>query len=583
MLGNVSGSDCYCPAQSIGGQCKVGSYCPEGSSSPLPCTGGYYCDSDGQANVTGECLAGYYCNGSATIPNPVNETFGDICPKGHYCPVASPYPIACAEGTFSDWFGNHNISSCLPCTAGKYCSGPGRDLPNDFCDVGWYCPEGMIVAQPPGKQCLAGHKCPRGSPDQTPCPSGYYQPLAGQGDCIECPAGSYCDQNEAIAELQSGAGAPSHGVVTVKVCPAGFYCPNGTMTSRENPCPVGTYSNTTGLESLAECRDCPAGYYCEAENITEPTGKCHPGYFCVLKEVTPSPNVTTVTGGPCPQGTYCAEGWSNPTPCPKGTYGNRDKLPSLTDCTVCPPGEYCASSSLTAPNGSCLAGFYCSNGSESANPVGQSYGDECPVGHYCPDHSYEPTACPNGTYQPFTRMTNDSACLQCDAGKFCNSTGLSAVSGDCSPGFYCVLGASSHAPYDGSTGNICPAGSYCPSGSPQHYYCPNGTYTNHTGASSCYDCPEGYYCVNRDRADPCSPGYYCPYQTGANLQPCPAGTYNPVYGLSNVSQCVQCDGGKYCLTDGLSAVSGDCQAGYYCTSGMLFCFVWVKSCHISRS
>lgn len=51
----------------------------------------------------------------------------------------------------------------------------------------------------------------------------------------------YCDQNEAIAEQQSGAGEPSHGVVTPKVCPDGFYCPNGTETERENPCPVGTY------------------------------------------------------------------------------------------------------------------------------------------------------------------------------------------------------------------------------------------------------------------------------------------------------------------------------------------------------
>jgi hypothetical protein len=26
---------------------------------------------------SGQCLAGYYCNGSSTLQNPVNETFGD--------------------------------------------------------------------------------------------------------------------------------------------------------------------------------------------------------------------------------------------------------------------------------------------------------------------------------------------------------------------------------------------------------------------------------------------------------------------------------------------------------------------------
>lgn len=215
-LGNDTISDCSCPAQIIGDKCKAGTFCPPGSDAPTPCTGGYYCGMDELSAESGQCLAGYYCNGSSTLQNPVNETFGDICPKGHYCPTASSYPIPCAEGEYSDAFAQHNISSCLPCTAGKYCQGPGRDLPNGFCDVGWFCPEGSIVPQPPGNECLAGHECPLGSPDQTACSSGYYQPLAGQGQCIICPGGSYCDQNEAINEQQSGGGAPSHGVVTPK-------------------------------------------------------------------------------------------------------------------------------------------------------------------------------------------------------------------------------------------------------------------------------------------------------------------------------------------------------------------------------
>ena len=163
-------------------------------------------------------------------------------------------------------------------------------------------------------------------------------------------------------------------MVTPKDCPAGFYCPNGTQTDRENPCPVGTYSNTTGLESLAECTDCPPGYYCDSENITAPTGQCFAGYYCVLKSSSPSPSLSA-TGGPCPQGSYCEVGWSSPTPCPKGTYGDREKLPSLSDCTFCPPGEYCSSSNLNASTGSCLAGYYCTNGT-SGN------GAPCPIGPF---------------------------------------------------------------------------------------------------------------------------------------------------------------------------------------------------------
>ena len=111
-------------------------------------------------------------------------------------------------------------------------------------------------------------------------------------------------------------GAPSHGVVTPKDCPAGFYCPNGTETVHQYPCPIGTYSNTTRLENEGDCRLCPPGYYCEATNITEPTDKCDAGYYCILGSSSPQPSLPT-EGGTCPQGTWCEQGWSNPTPCPK--------------------------------------------------------------------------------------------------------------------------------------------------------------------------------------------------------------------------------------------------------------------------
>ncbi|XP_077985306.1 uncharacterized protein LOC144439946 [Glandiceps talaboti] len=567
-LGNDTGEDCHCPAQSTGGMCEAGTFCPPGASSPVPCTPGYYCLVDELETESGLCMSGYYCNGSTILPNPVNETTGDICPKGHYCPEGSAYPTACEPGTFSDSFSNHYKNDCIPCTAGMYCTGWGRDLPNGDCDEGWFCPEGSTAAQPVGNECLAGHECPVGSPDETPCLSGYYQPLTGQGECIECPAGMYCDQNEAIEEEQSGVGEASHGVVTPKDCPAGFYCLNGTQTARQFPCPVGTYSNTTNLESEAECRACPAGHYCEAENITQPTDVCTAGYYCVLYASTPTPDPANVTGGPCPQGTFCEAGSEWYTPCPKGTFGDRDKLPSEADCTDCYPGKYCMQSGLTEPNGSCLAGYYCQLRAIDPNPSNESYGDICPSGYYCPEGSPDPIDCDSGTYQPYTLRTNESDCLQCSPGKFCNGTGLSAESGFCYEGFYCTGGASSPAPRDGVTGDICPAGSYCEEGSPGHTFCPNGTFMNHTMASACYDCPEGYYCVNRDKADACPPGYYCPAKTGADLRLCPSGTYNPIYGIYEESQCLQCDGGMYCELPGSANVTGECTAGYYCRYGV---------------
>jgi hypothetical protein len=386
--------------------------------------------------VTGPCMAGYYCSSTSTMKNPVNETFGDICPKGHYCPQASQTAIPCPEGTFSNAYANENLTNCLNCTAGQYCSGTGRALPDGNCSVGWFCPSGSTEPMPPGNECLAGHECPEASADQTPCASGYYQPDTGRGSCLTCPAGMYCDRSEAISEEQSGVGEPSQGVVTPKICRAGYYCPDGTQTAGQHPCPIGTYSNSTGLHDVSQCTQCDPGYYCDTANMLTPAGKCLAGFYCILGATAPN---GTSSGGECPQGTYCMQGSSIPTDCPKGMYGSASRLTKLNDCTFCPPGKYCDSPGLTAPSGNCLQGFYCTNASEEASPTGSFYGDECPVGHYCPTGSHIPTACPAGTYQPYTQRTNSTACLECDPGKFCNSTGLSAVSGDCLQGINSIF------------------------------------------------------------------------------------------------------------------------------------------------
>lgn len=64
----------------------------------------------------------------------------------------------------------------------------------------------------------------------------------------------------------------------------------------------------------------------------------------------------------------------------------------------------------------------------------------------------------------------------------------------------------------------------------------------------------GYYCVpaNVVAGDlstvktACPEGYYCPNGTGYDWQPCPAGTYSDVTGLTQESECTTCLGGYYC-------------------------------------
>lgn len=96
----------------------------------------------------------------------------------------------------------------------------------------------------------------------------------------------------------------------------------------------------------------------------------------------------------------------------------------------------------------------------------------------------------------------------------------------------------------------------------------SGTYMNHTLAGSCDLCPPRYYCVNKDRADPCPQGRVCEGSTGFNMTLCPSGTYSDVEYLMDTSECKPCDPGSYCDVPGLTAVSGPCSAGYYCQSGV---------------
>ena len=54
---------------------------------------------------------------------------GDECPMGAYCPEGSDSPTLCPSGTYLNSTRNTNISACIQCTAGHYCSGAGNAYP----------------------------------------------------------------------------------------------------------------------------------------------------------------------------------------------------------------------------------------------------------------------------------------------------------------------------------------------------------------------------------------------------------------------------------------------------------------------
>ena len=154
----------------------------------------------------------------------------------------------------------------------------------------------------------------------------------------------------------------------------------------------------------------------------------------------------------------------------------------------------------------------------------------CQKGTYCPEGSSSPRNCPPGQH--------------------CDRQALGAPSGNCSAGYYCLGSAELSKPRDGTTGNICPVGTYCPEGSTNYQRCPPGTYSNNQGnkeLGNCTECTSGSYCEgwkNFETTEKCDAGFYCP--PGQEVR-------NP-NGL-------ECTKGHYCPQG--SPVPVRCDSGYY--------------------
>lgn len=197
---------------------------------------------------------------------------------------------------------------------------------------------------------------------------------------------------------------------------SGHYCLNGTKVSTEFPCPSGTYNNDTGLRAESECFPCLGGYYCPSATIN-PYLPCGAGYYCRTGAKTAAP-MQNSDAYECPVGHYCPEQSTEPTKCPAGTYSNTTRLMNTTDCTPCTMGNL--------------------SGSLSVIPVFCLF--KIP-GQVCIDQYYW------SIHVPIIYV-----------GWYCDTTGLTAPVGLCTPGFYCVTGSDNIAPA------ICPAGKYCPEG-----------------------------------------------------------------------------------------------------------------------
>ncbi|XP_034024623.1 multiple epidermal growth factor-like domains protein 6 [Thalassophryne amazonica] len=554
-LDNYTNANCLCPATATGGRCQAGFYCPSGSSEPLPCPPGYFCNISGLALPMGPCSSGYYCSGGATEASPTDGKTGSICPPGTFCVEGSLEPELCPAGTFSPVPGLTSEHSCQPCSAGFYCRRAGLQAPTGPCRQGYFCPPGQTV--PAAVPCPSGYFCPPGSEAPELCPAGTYQDREKQVNCTICESGYYCEVNLGLVNAS-----------VLVPCPEGHYCPAGTAFPNQHPCPVGSYNPRRHTDSAAGCQPCPAGQYCPSVGLSKPAGPCHAGYWCREGASSPSP-LDGWSGSLCPPGQYCPSGTVDPVACPEGTWSNRSGLQSKQDCKPCVGGFYCDSAGLTAPSGPCSRGYYCLEFAVTSTPTDGITGGSCPQGYYCPLGSVQPVPCDSGTHTAVTHAA------QCEP---------------CVPGWYCVSGSLF----------LCPAGFYCPEGTGHDLRsCPEGTYGPDPGywsVSQCRLCDGGHYCSSRNSTavtgtcqagyycsrsqtspqplsqagagdgGPCPVGHYCPQATVHPL-PCPRGTFSNLTRLASKEDCQPCLPGYYCDVVGLTAPTGECHEGFFCLGG----------------
>ena len=78
--------------------------------------------------------------------------------------------------------------------------------------------------------------------------------------------------------------------------------------------------------------------------------------------------------------------------------------------------------------GLCSAGHYCPVSSMSMTE------ELCPMGYYCPQGTEYPERCPNGTFSNDTGLREESQCLPCLQGMYCDGFALLEPTADCIAG-----------------------------------------------------------------------------------------------------------------------------------------------------
>ena len=574
----------YCSAGSVEEECEAGHYCESGTAdfNDTPCLAGTFSDRTRleSSDQCQECTAGHFCPGTDTFTEQDCTSACECgagqtadcteCRLGHEC--TNGVAISCPAGYFND---DVNSAQCEPCSGGTYTDRAQSTICTNPCADGFFCEAGATQEYPSRTLlddgadeifgiCPLGNRCTNG--ERIECDQGEYQDREGQSECVQCPAGYFCD----ATGLETFENSP---------CPAGSYCPIGTTSLTIEQCPPGTYRTATNGRNVDDCQYCDPGTMCPGGEDVVP---CKEGFYCfvgakVVDAATDNPepfdNTVTITvnGDPiltvgvCPTSYYCPEGTAIPRPCTAGHYCPDPGMTEIDDSLLCDAGVFCIASA-----------------SDPTDITDETRAITCPMGFFCEQGTEVPTMCPAGTYSDVTGLSESGECKDCEEGFYCYQGQTVTDDHSCPDGFYCPIRTGDPYRINGVIDNgltsvpdyelYCPLGHSCKDGILA--VCDNGSYQHQRGQISCEVCPAGYFCeVNPTDGvkSPvrCSQGSYCDEGSFEESQ-CDVGYYGHAEALMNSDQCAECLVGKFCENPGIGTEPVDeCEVNFFCEPGSI--------------
>ncbi|OXB81274.1 UNVERIFIED_CONTAM: hypothetical protein H355_014318 [Colinus virginianus] len=556
------------------GDCPLGYNCPPGTGFPFsfPCTPGFFWDN---SSAEGEdrckpCPAGNYCDSPAmTEPKacpvlPTDGVTGDVCPAGTYCPPGSPLPIPCPPGTYSNVSGLRSLSQCLDCPPGEHmqtCSGQAHASPAlQACTAAWLVWLNQKDFASLDITAVKGPAAPH-----------------LWAFCLEIFA-----SRDITALLAQHTRKRGHALLAPG------------MTRGEPRMPLGAFLVPLGFSAVCLARTLPEDFVHkvrQTQNVKTNVFHVLLG-FTVLKDCDAAALLASIVLRE-QESVFILVPLGLSTP-PTDSARLRGARSALQECSV-------------------------ETGDSPLQVVPAGQGSSAQQGKSIEGLPAELVPLPTESllvslYRPY--MWQESSCTACPSGHYCSSTALTAPSGLCSAGYYCLAGASSPSPPGvQETGGPCPVSHFCPEGASFPLACLAGTYNNLTRQAACFPCAAGYYCPENTTSysmNPCPAGFYCPkglpvpsgectagfyckggavlpnptddvtgnicpagtYCTAGSAEPklCPAGTFSSLPGRRTLSACQPCPSGFYCEGPGLSAPTGecwegDCAEGFWCRIG----------------